>query len=222
MGRTYVRTLASIVLSANSSRFHNKYNLRQGQQTGVVRHRGMTPAHPPIPHLLVVIQHVCMEHGLLMVHNPTQFPWLLGYFARRSTFPLPLYPFRMVSAKASKSILFRAVNGLDMFNNSHMTFPFNETTKAPFRGRSPFKNSPFTDTLSTNPFDFKAFSRLAALVLNTPQLLQCSMVRPAFSLPPVVADDADGDAGDAFFALVPVALLVLADFTALLLGAILD
>ena len=48
------------------------------------------------------------------------------------------------------------------------------------------------------------------------------MVRPAFPLPPVVADDADGDAGDAFFALVPVALLVLADFTALLLGAILD
>ena len=105
-----------------------------------------------------------------------------------------------------------------MFNNSHMIFPFNDTTKAPFRGRSPFKKSPFTEILSTNPFVFKAFSRWAALVLNTPQLLQCSMVRPPRALPPLVV--AEGEDAGAAFALAPVVLLVLADFTALLLGAI--
>ena len=51
------------------------------------------------------------------------------------------------------------------------------------------------------------------MVLNTPQLLQCSMVRPPFAMPTLVAED-----DDAAFTLAPV--LAFADLTALLLGAI--
>ena len=104
---------------------------------------------------------------------------------------------------SSTSVSLSFLNGLGMSRSSRIVFPSTVTTNAPFRGFSAF-----TETLY--PAASSTFTALAARVLNTPQLLQCSIPASPLVQCSMFALTFEVLAGDAFFgAAVLAAFLVL-------------